>query len=274
MKSLWAHRAFFKRRAAQAESLLLFLDYDGTLTPIAAHPSRARLPADTRRLLRRLVSLPGVWIAVVSGRSLRDLRRMVGIQGLCYVGNHGLELQGPGLRYVHPAAQARRLLLKRISGTVKAAVRPIPGAWVEEKGLTFSIHWRAVPRPAQRTFHRLVEALMAPHLKRGLLRRTHGKRVIDVRPPVDWGKGTAVAWLVTRINGRDASRRARIGYLGDDETDEDAFRTVNRLGGVSVFVGHRGRRTAARHWLKDPTDVRAWLTELDRSRRWQPFQRA
>lgn len=268
MKSLWAHQAFLDRRIASVKLLLLFLDYDGTLTPITHHPSRAHLPADTKRLLQRLVSLPGLWIALVSGRALRDLKRMVGVRGLYYIGNHGLELQGPHLRYVNPVAQARRPLLKRIAGKLRAALQPIPGAWVEEKGFTFSVHWRAVPRSAQRTFHQLLKALTAPYLKPGGIRLTRGKRVVEIRPAVDWDKGIVVDWLLKRLAGRDASTRHWITYLGDDQTDEDAFRVVNRLGGTSVFVGDPRRRTGARYWLKDPQAVHSWLAELERWKRW------
>lgn len=268
MKSLWANRSLLYQQLTSTKSSLLFLDYDGTLTPITDHPLRAHLQADTRRLLQRLVDLSGLWIVLVSGRALPDLKRMVGVQGLYYIGNHGLKLQGPHLRYVNPVAQARRPLLKRIAGKLRVALQPIPGAWVEEKGLTFSVHWRTVPRSAQRTFHQLLKTLTAPYLKRGVIRLTRGKRVVEIRPAVDWDKGVAVDWLLKRIAGRDASTRHWITYLGDDQTDEDAFRIVNRLGGASVFVGDPRRRTAARYWLKDPQAVHSWLAELERWKRW------
>jgi trehalose 6-phosphate phosphatase len=155
-----------------------------------------------------------------------------------------------------------------VAGKFKAALRPIPGAWVEEKGLTLSVHWRAVPRSAQRTFHQLLKTLTAPYLRRGVIHLTRGKRVVEIRPAVDWDKGMVVDWLLTRIAGRHAATRHWITYLGDDQTDEDAFRVVNRLGGTSVFVGNPRRRTAARFWLKDPQEVRRWLAALERWKRW------
>jgi len=268
MRPLQAWWPTIQQRVVSARHVMLCCDFDGTLAPIVDHPSRARLPIDTKRLLKRLVDLPRVRVVLVSGRALRDLKRMVGLRGLYYIGNHGLELQGPTLRYVNPIAQARRPLLKRIARRLKAALRPIPGAWVEEKGLTLSVHWRAVPRSAQRTFHQLLKTVTAPYLKRGVMRLTRGKRVVEIRPAVDWNKGMVVDWLLTRIAGRHASTRHWIMYLGDDQTDEDAFRMVNRLGGTSVFVGDPRRRTAARFWLKDPQAVHSWLAALERWKRW------
>lgn len=200
-------------------------------------------------------------MALVSGRSLSDLKRIVGIRGLYYVGNHGLELEGPGLRYVNPLAQATRLLLKQIAGELKAALRPIPGAWVEEKGLTFSIHWRNVPRKASRAFHRRVVQCTAPFLARNAIKMTQGKHVIEVRPPVRWHKGKSIAWLLSRLP-HDGGTKPLVVFLGDDRTDEDAFRAANRLRGLSVFVGRPARQSAARYWLKDVREAHAWLELL------------
>lgn len=262
MKSLRANRTFLQQQVASAKSLFLFVDYDGTLTPLADHPSHARLQVDTKRLLRRSAGLPGVRVALVSGRALRDLKRMVGIRGLYYVGNHGLELEGPNLHYVNPIAKSNRPLLKQIAGKLKAALRAIPGAWVEEKGLTVSIHWRRVPQSASRTFHRLVGQCLSPYLTRGAVRLIHGKRVIEVRPPVGWDKGKAVAWLLSRLGGGHVGPQPLAMYFGDDRTDEDAFRVVNRLRGLSVVVGRPTRGSAARYWLKDVREVKAWLQML------------
>lgn len=267
MRSLRAHRSSFQRRITRAVSLVLCFDYDGTVSPITDHPSRARLPASTKRLLKRLIGLPRLWVALVSGRALHDLKRMVGIRDLYYVGNHGFELEGPNLRYVNPIARATRPLLRRIAGELKAALQPIPGAWVEEKGLTLSIHWRNVPESARRRFRRLVAQSLAPHLKQRSIRVTEGKRVIEIRPPVPWDKGEVILWLCSRLRGCCEGREPLVVYFGDDRTDEDAFRAVNRLRGISVLVGRPTRRSAARYWLKDPREVHTWLVELSRVRR-------
>lgn len=262
----WADRADVYRRIASAQSLLLCVDYDGTLTPIAKHPSQARLSIATKQLLNCLANLPGVRVVVVSGRAIRDLKRLVGIRGLCYVGNHGLELQGPGLRYLNPVAQATRSSLKRLAAQIARALQPTPGVELEDKGLTLSIHWRNIPRSAHRTFHRLVAHSLSSHLARGAIRVTRGKRVIEIRPPVTWDKGRIITWLLQHGAWRALSRSPFVVYLGDDQTDEDAFRTVNRRRGLSVLVGRPNRRTAARFGLRGPADVTRWLQSVTSAR--------
>lgn len=267
MRPLSAGWPAIRRRVLSARHVLLCCDFDGTLAPIAAHPSRVRLPADTKRLLRQLADVPGLRVALVSGRALADLKRMVGIRGLYYVGNHGLELEGPNLRYVNPVARAIRPLLKRIAGKLKTVLQPIPGAWVEEKELTLSIHWRNVPKTARRTFHRVVAQCTDPYLKRRVIQRTTGKRVIEIRPPVTWDKGTSIAWLLSHLRERPERSQPLALYVGDDQTDEAAFRATNRLRGFSVFVGPQRHSTAARYRLDNPREVHRWFAALRQLRR-------
>lgn len=266
MRSLRIRWPVIRRRVLNARHVMLCCDFDGTLAPIVEHPSRARLPAGTKRLLRRLVGLPGLWVALVSGRALHDLKRMVGIRGLYYIGNHGLELEGPDFCYVNPVARASRLLLKNISGELKVALRSIPGAWVERKDLSFSIHWRNVPKTAHRTFHRVVAQCTDPYLGQRAIQRTTGKRVIEIRPSVKWDKGTIITWLLSRLREHHEHSKPLVLYFGDDQTDEAAFRATNRLWGLSVFVGPRRHPTAARYRLNNPREVHRWLAELLRLR--------
>lgn len=251
-----------KPRVGSAKALLLLLDYDGTLVPIANHPSRAVLPPKMRRLLERLARQRGVRLVLISGRSLPDLKRMVGLRNLCYVGNHGLELQGGRLRYVHPMAQRSRTVLKRLARKLTAALRQIHGAWVEDKGLTISVHWRLVPRSAYRRFHDTVRQLTMPSVQRRAIQLGRGKRVVEMYPPVQWGKGDIVDWLRQRVVARQPRLRPLLIYLGDDRTDESGFRAVNRCQGISVFVGARPHATSARWWVKTPQDVHKVLARI------------
>lgn len=264
MRSLRAQWPRLRRAVAAAPRLLLLLDVDGTLVRIAKHPSLVRLPASTKQLLTQLADYPKVSVVLVSGRALACLKALVGIRNLCYVGNHGLELQGRTWRYVHPVAQRRRPLLRQIARDFTRLLRPIRGAWVEEKGLSLSLHWRQVPRSAQRRFQQLVAGRLALYTRRRRIRVMRGKRVIDIRPPVRWGKGDAVAWLLRRMSRSPTAIKPFMIYVGDDQTDEDAFRVVNRLGGMTVFVGGPARATRARYWLKNPREVHAWLEGLGR----------
>jgi trehalose-phosphatase len=255
------------RRIRPQHLLVVLLDYDGTLTPIAATPGQAKLAARTRSVLRALSQQPRTYVGVVSGRPLRDVERCVGVPGLVYAGNHGLEVHGPKLSFTHPSARRSRGFLRSLARRLDRVIESIPGAWTEWKGLTMSIHWRNVPTAAQPQFHRIVHAATEKERRHGEIRLTVGKRVVEIRPPVSWDKGTLVEWLCRRIAAQFRARRLMVCYAGDDRTDEDAFRVVNRLRGCSVFVGGPSRTTDAAYWLKGPREVGIWLSVLSRMRR-------
>ncbi|MBI4597539.1 MAG: trehalose-phosphatase [Candidatus Omnitrophica bacterium] len=265
MRSLSSRWTTIRQRIVSARLVLLCCDVDGTLARIADHPAHAQLPTGTKRLLRQLVGLPGFRVVFVSGRALADLKRIVGIQGAYYVGNHGLEMAGPSLAFTHPQARRARPRLRRLARQLSRALRDIPGALVEWKGLTVSAHWRSVPPSAHRLFHRRVEACVGSWRRRGWLRQRRGKRVIELLPPVAWDKGRAVTWLLRHLSPRGGAAGWWVIYLGDDRSDEDAFRVTNRLRGLTVFVGPRRVATAAAYWLKSPRDVQRWFSALQRA---------
>jgi len=246
------------RKAAGAEQLLLLSDFDGTLAPIVPNASRAEISPATRQLLRALRRCRGVCAGVVSGRALSWLRKRVGVAGLVYVGNHGMEIDGPGLRFVHPLARRHVASLRQLARQLRLALRGIPGVWIEAKRLTLSVHWRAVAPHDAPAFHRRAKVVLIPWVSAGRIRLTTGKRVIEIRPPIDWDKGKAVEWLIARYGGCP-------WYLGDDETDEAAFRAVNRHDGVSILIGHRAA-TAARWRLSTPAEATRLLNWLMRMR--------
>lgn len=265
LPSLWTQRPSLKAKIRQADSISLFLDYDGTLTPIADHPTQARLSGALKERLRGLSRRPGVWVTLVSGRDLRDLKRLVGVRELCYVGNHGLELQGPGLRHIHPAARKSRPVLRRIRQLLRKTLKPLPGVWVEDKGLTLSIHFRqANPEDRQRMEH-LFRRIVAPFRFKRQIHVTAGKRVFEVRPPVHWTKGTVVAWLLARQAALSKGRRILPIYAGDDLTDEDAFRAL-RGRGITIAVGASNPLTLAQYRVRSTGEIDRLLKEILKAR--------
>lgn len=234
---------------------LLLLDFDGTLVPIARQPGAARLTRQTRQVLRTLAADPQIDLGFVSGRALADLRWRVGIRRAYYVGNHGLELRGRGVSFVHPQALRHRRALGRLAVSLRQALRRVPGALVEWKGLTISVHWRNVSRVDEPAFRSALRRRLQPLRREQAVRTCSGKRVIEIRPPLDWDKGDAVEWLWKRAG----SCAGCLVYVGDDRTDEDAFRAVNRLRGVSVRVGFRSRASAARRRIGTPQELIRWL---------------
>lgn len=263
-RPLWSFALPVRSRVAAAGQVALFLDYDGTLAPIARHPSLARLPVGVKRLLRRLLALPGVWVALVSGRALKDLQRMVGLKGICCVGNHGLELEGPKMRHVNPAARRCRPVLRKIAKALAPRLRRIRGAWVEDKGLTLSVHYRRAASSQKILVRNRLNEVVRPYRERGQVRVTHGKEVIEVRPPVRWDKGTMVRRLLDR---RDRVTGAEVLpiYVGDDLTDEDAFKALGRRG-ITVAVGPADPLTRAAYVVKSTSDVKKFLELIVKAR--------
>lgn len=241
--------------------MALFLDYDGTLTPIRERPEQARLSADAKVLLRALCRRPGVWVAVVSGRALADVKRMSGVKGLCYVGNHGLELEGPKLRHVNQQARYSRPVMREIAQRLREALRGVPGSWVEDKGLTLAVHCRQVTPEDKILVRNAFHAVVRPYREKGRVRVTSGKEVLEVRPPVRWTKGTMVRWLLARQMGLHPEERILPVYVGDDLTDEDAFLAMGGQG-ITVVVGSSNLLSRARYRVASPAAVLRFLRRL------------
>jgi len=235
---------------AQRPTLALFLDYDGTLVPLAARSEEARLPEAARQTLLQAARLPNLDTVIVSGRSLEDVKHMVDVPGLTYVGNHGFEIEGPGLSFRHQQAERSRAALEAAADALAAL--GARGARVERKGPTVAYHVRDVAAPDREATVRAAEAL----LRRHRLRVTLGKLVIEGRPPVDWHKGRAVLHVLVSRHGADWPARVRALYIGDDLTDEDAFRSLRGIGrSIRVASAPPATVTAADFRLPDPDAV-------------------
>lgn len=237
--------------------LAVFLDYDGTLTPIVLRPQDARLPEEARRVLRCLAQ--SVPVTVVSGRDLRDVRDLVAVEGIFYAGSHGFEIAGvDGVRL--DAGPGDRFLpaLERAERDLREALGLIPGVVVERKRFAVAVHFRGasdedVPRAAG-----IVDAVATRH--RGLC-RTEGKRVFELRPDIEWHKGTAVRHLMS-VMGLPTGDGFPV-YVGDDLTDEDAFLAI-ACDGLPIVVREEPRLTFARHALDNAGEVLRFLEALRR----------
>lgn len=177
--------------------VILFLDYDGTLTRIVRNPEQAKLSAAQKNTLRALAKADQIKTAIVSGRALSDLKKRVGIEGLVYAGNHGLEFEGPKIRFVHPDASAMIKLLERIARNLEEALNQFPGVIIENKGLTVSVHYRKLKPNKVNEAESIFRTVLESFLRASLIRTTAGKKVWEVRAPVKWNKGTTVLWLLT-----------------------------------------------------------------------------
>jgi trehalose 6-phosphate phosphatase len=239
-------------RVRSVRHVLLALDFDGTLAPIADRPENAALPRATAALLARIVASGHVTLAIVSGRSIADLRRHVELDCI-YVGNHGLEIEGRGLSFLHPGAAARRPVLRAACEDLEAAIEGAPGAFVERKGLSATVHVRQVAEPLRETVHIAVQDAMRPYAE--CLAIVPALEAWEIRPRLAWDKGTALE-LILRSLGADCRL---VICAGDDLTDEHMFRAAPD--GVTIHVGN-GIESAARYGAAGPAELAAFLAHL------------
>jgi trehalose-phosphatase len=237
-------------QVAQAQHLLFSLDFDGTLAPIVDHPDEAALPAATAGVLRALDRVTGVTVSINSGRSLDDIRSRVGIDGLIYAGNHGLEIEGPGIRFVHPRALALGESLRRITKEIAMAGSSLDGVEIEWKHLTGSVHYRRASAFVRRELVEILRESRLAYDRRFMIRE--GKKVYDLRPRIGWTKGDAVRLIQERLHLRDAL----VVLAGDDLTDEDAFNAFDDA--LTICVGPR-HHTAARYSVASCEELREFL---------------
>ncbi|HLU68527.1 MAG TPA: trehalose-phosphatase [Kofleriaceae bacterium] len=237
----------------RGRSLVVFLDYDGTLVPIAPRPEQAVLDDATREVLRRLSR---AWPThIISGRGLEDVRGLVGIDSLWVAASHGFDIDPPpgvagGLK---PAAELEPEI-HRAAGELRQVAAAIPGALVEDKRFSIAVHFRLVEPARVPELEHAVDQAIA----RGAgLKRTRGKMVLQIEPDIDWDKGRALRWL---IHATGASGSCPI-FIGDDFTDEPALAAVAD-DGVGVLVTELPRPTAARYSLQNPLEVRILLERL------------
>jgi trehalose 6-phosphate phosphatase len=230
----------------------LFLDFDGTLAPIVDDPAAAAAPGTTLDLLARLASRMPVF--VVSGREIADLRPRVPVPGIALAGSHGIEIEtADGRRHDRGADFAGDA--EAAAAALDAALAGLPGVRIERKRSSVAVHTRTASDAARTAVGERVAAVAAATPR---LRLHRGKEVLELLPAVPWNKGRAVLWLVGTLGFAGAVPVA----IGDDRTDEDAFRAVAE-GGLGILVADVPRPTAARLRLADPADVARFLRWLD-----------
>ncbi len=254
------HRSDVQARVAAASSLVFYLDFDGTLAPIVVEPELARMAPETRTVLEELSKQEGILVCVVSGRSLADIKVRVGLSGLVYSGNHGLEIESESLRFVHPEAGCGRAAIEDLNRRVAGLPLLIPGVKLEPKGLTTTIHFRRADPTARDQIETILRSLVP--VEHPDLMVTEGLMSYEIRPRLDWNKGSAVRWIHERIK----DRAALAFVIGDERTDEDAFGSLAEA--ITIQVGPSDS-TSARYYLPDQSElgsVLGWLLELWKNR--------
>jgi trehalose-phosphatase len=240
---------------AAGRRLAVFLDYDGTLTPIVDRPEKAHLAGDVRAMVEALAGRCPV--AIVSGRDRRDVEARVRIEGVCYAGSHGFDMAWAGQEKTLPVAAEAIRDVDDAERELRQVLSGVEGVVLERKRFSLAVHYRLVaPRDVPRVRDAVERAASRPRL-----RRRPGKKVVELEPAVDWDKGRAVLWFVEALG---LERQAtRVLYIGDDETDEDAFAVLG-VGGIGLRVGGELTTTRADYCLRSQDEVRTFLGWLVR----------
>lgn len=253
MRYLFSDWKDIARCLKNASHRLFLFDIDGTLASIEQVPQAARVHGPLRRLLYDLSIQPRTTVGIISGRQLDDAKAMIGLQHLIYAGNHGLEICLNGARHIQPQARKQAGMLKIIYQKAEKEMASVPGALVESKGLTMSLHYRLVKKKDKPKFEKIIRDI-TPLIHHRNFEIRRGKKVLDVLPKASGNKGTAVKMLMKHFHNPVTV------FTGDDVTDEGAFEAL-RADDISIRVG-RKEDSKASFYLKSQREVKGLLRRL------------
>jgi len=249
----------FKKIESQFKDkeVVLFFDYDGTVTPIVSHPKDAKLSEAMRNMLIKLSNQ--CTLAVISGRGLNDIKSLVGIKGIHYAGSHGYEIEGPSIKMEYKPALEFVETFDALEKELIEVLAKVEGALVERKKFSIALHYRNVLKSEANLVEKAADNAVKKYPK---IRKSYGKKVYELQPDLDWNKGKALEWLVEELHIE--KQGSKIFYIGDDITDEDAFFAIKTYG-IGILVGSQVRTTGAQYKLRDTDQTLHFLEILSSS---------
>ncbi|RMH08207.1 MAG: trehalose-phosphatase [Nitrospirae bacterium] len=256
------------------KAVAIFLDYDGTLSPLADQPEQAELAPAMRTTLRRLaVRCP---VGIISGRDREDVERLVQLDSVIYAGCHGFDIMGSKrYRFRHEEGVHALPALRQAEVQLRRHLQGVEGVFLEQKKFSVAVHYRLTHSQNLPMVQEVIESILAhqPHLQ-----KIEGLCVYELRPRVAWDKGAALWWILQALSGQRQREEVLPLYLGDDLTDEAALRVVQERG-LGIVVNEGDRPTYAQYRLASPDEVKLFLDRLcdevlDQhiSRDWGEFQ--
>lgn len=250
----------FINKRIKGETILLFLDFDGTLAPIASTPARVQFPSRTKKILRQLHSLPNIKLVIISGRDLDDIKKIVGIPGIVYVGNHGCQISGVGIDWQHDFPVVRQRKMRKLNKELSITMKEIRGVLIENKNMSIAVHYRNVKNKDMPKFQKTLTKILRPYIVPLFIKVSVGKKVVEFGLATPWNKGKAVNRIIHRIKISERIDSHVSVYIGDDVTDETAFKTLKHKG-ITIHVG-TGTQSAASYYLRNPAEVATFLGKL------------
>ncbi|KKO20806.1 MAG: trehalose-phosphatase [Candidatus Brocadia sp.] len=262
MKYAFDHLQAIRELLLAHDKITLLTDFDGTLTPIQEHPDLAILSEDIRQILLKFSQSRIFFLGIITGRSLRQIKKLVNIPKILYAANHGIELEGPGIRFSCAEAKKARYNLWHVYMRLFNALRHIEGIYLEDKGYAVSLHYRLVKKARDTEFvTKTLDSIIKPYLEKKILSLCTGKMVYEIRPPVTWNKATTIQWLLTNYLPLAFSGDALLVYLGDDQADIEVFTALSGKK-LTIFVGTPTDTSAADYYVHSPEEVKSFLEFL------------
>jgi trehalose 6-phosphate phosphatase len=246
------------RLRLKSKKCFLFLDYDGTLSPISKTPELAVLPLKTRRYLESLSKLPGCKIAIVSGRAVADLKRLIKMRNMVFIGNHGWEVKETTAPVKIKQTKEQKHAIWRVCKTLQEKLGLVRNALVEDKGYSISVHYRNASPEDEKLIKKTTEEITSEYSRRKILKIREGKKILEILPATDWHKGSAARSVFAHEAG-GLSDFIPV-CIGDDKTDEDLFREFREIG-ITIKVGE-DNKSNAEFFLKDHVEVQQLLNEI------------
>ncbi|KAG2322764.1 hypothetical protein Bca52824_015977 [Brassica carinata] len=252
--------------AAKGKQIVMFLDYDGTLSPIVEDPDKAYITHEMREVVKNVaLNFP---TAIVTGRSIDKVRGFVKLDEIYYAGSHGMDIEGPTNEYAYGESNqgvlfqpAREFvpMIEKLFKILEEKTKWIPGAMVENNKFCLSVHFRRVD---EKRWTALAEQVKSVLIDFPQLKLTQGRKVLEIRPTIKWDKGQALNFLLKSL-GFEKSEDVVPVYIGDDRTDEDAFKVLRERGqGFGILVSKVPKETNASYSLQDPSQVNEFLRRL------------
>lgn len=237
--------------------LIVCLDYDGTMSPIVSDPDAAVLPEENRKIINQLSKITSV--VAISGRDLQDLKSKIEIDSIIYAGSHGFDITGPdNLKMVHECEKDITPALDDAEKKLNEVLNNIKGVKIERKKFAIAVHYRNVEE--DELVGSVIHKVQKIADSQKILKTGGGKKIMELKPDIEWNKGYALTWLQNKMNWN--LEKYFIIFIGDDLTDEDGFKSV-KDDGIGILVGSHGEESAATFALKDTKEVTAFLEQLN-----------
>ncbi|KMT16067.1 hypothetical protein BVRB_3g052380 [Beta vulgaris subsp. vulgaris] len=267
---------------AKGKKIIVFLDYDGTLSPIVDDPDLAFMPDMMRSAVREVARYFPT--AIVSGRSRDKVHEFVKLNDVYYAGSHGMDIMAPPRMHKSGDCKYQTLAVDKkgnevslfqpaqdflpeileIFNELEEETKVIEGVTVEDNRFCISVHFRRAKEEDYSLVERKVMSILAKHSR---FRLTRGRKVLEIRPSIKWNKGNALEYLLDTLGFAESNDVLPI-YIGDDTTDEDAFKVIQKRGqGFAILVSLKPKETRASYSLRDPSEVLTFLLRLARWRR-------